>query len=211
MIIYQRAVTLQGPTTEVMPWAMEITELVNAKTSFDTTLWQGVFGMPLGTLVWSTAVDDLGAVQTAFETLGQDNGFLSLEAAAGEWVSTPGEDRLLRIAHIAGGEAEAPAIGAYAEGTLATPAQGKLAQAHAWGVEIAELHAEITHQTVLFGSNAYGAFGQMGWLGVSPDAAGIDAAAEATATNERYGKSLDTAGPLFVEGSATRTLARRIA
>ena len=97
------------------------------------------------------------------------------------------------------------------EGTTAVPAEGKLAKAGAFGVEIADMHSKLTHSSVLFCTSEYGAFGEMRWLAMYDSAAAVDAAAEAIAKDEAYGKKLDDAGDLFVEGLARRTLARRIA
>jgi hypothetical protein len=211
MIIYQRSVALLGPVEEVMPWAMEITERVNSKTKLEVSLWSGLFGMPLGTMIWSSIVDGLAAVEDAHTALGQDKGFLDLQGKAEDWVGEPGEDRLIRGIHVTGGEYVRADVGAYAQGTIAVPSPGSFAAATTWGVEISDLHTEVTGQPIIFGSNAYSTYGELGWLGISPDAAGIDRAAEAVAGDERYAKSLDAAGHLFVEGSARNTLARRIA
>ena len=211
MIIFQRMVTFDGPPQEVVPWAMEITETVNRKTDLDTSLWQGMFGGPLGSMVWSTLVENLTVLEAAFDTLGGDQAFLDLQSKARDWVHTPGEDTLLRMVHVTGGEYDRPGVGAYAEVTTAVPAEGKLAEAGAWAVEIADLHASLTEQSVLVCTSAYGDFGQMAWLGVSESAAAIDAGAEAIAKDEDYTAKLDAGGGLFQEGSATRALARRIA
>lgn len=211
MIIFQRMVTLQGPVQEVVPWAMEITETVNDKTELDVSLWQGQFGAPLGSFAWSTLVESLTTLEAAFETLGGDAAFLDQQSRAQEWVTTPGEDTLLRMVHVTGGEYDRPGVGAYAEITTAIPAEGKLARAGAWAVEIADLHAAVTDQSVLVCSSAYGGFGQMVWLGISESAAAIDAAAEAIAKDQDYTAKLDEGGGLFQEGSAVRMLARRIA
>jgi len=211
MIIYQRMVTLQGPMDEVAPWALEITGAVNERTDLNASLWQGMFGGPLGTMVWSALLDNLTALEAATERLNSDATYVSLVSKARDWIVTPGEDWLLRVAHTAGGTYVRPDVGAYAEGTMAVPAEGKLAEAGAFGVEIADLHAELTHSTVLFGTSAYGAFGEMRWLALYDSAAGLDAAAESIAKDQSYGARLDAAGDLFVEGLARRTLARRIA
>lgn len=211
MIIFQRMVTFEGPPQEVVPWAMEITEHVNKTTEFDTSLWQGVFGGPLGTMAWSTLVENLTAVEASFDVLGGDRAFLDLQSKARDWVHTPGEDTLLRMVHVTGGEYDRPGVGAYAEITSAVPAEGKMARAGAWGVEIADMHFALTDQPVLFCTSGYGDFGRMAWLGISPSAAAIDTAAEAIAKDEDYTAKLDEGGGLFQEGSATRQLARRIA
>jgi hypothetical protein len=211
MIVFQRMVTLQGSPDEVAPWALEITDAVNKRTHLNVSLWQGLFGGPVGTLVWSALVDNLTALEAATDALAGDASFSSLMAKARDWTTTPAEDFLLRIAHTAGGDYVRPAVGAYAEGTTAIPAEGQLAKAAAFGVEIADLHSELTHSSVLFCTSEYGAFGEMRWLALYDSAAEVDAAADAIAKDDQYGKKLDAAGPLFVEGLARRTLARRIA
>jgi hypothetical protein len=211
MIVFQRMVTLQGPPEEVAPWALEITDAVNKRTHLNVSLWQGLFGGPVGTLVWSALVDNLTALEAATDSLASDASFASLMSRARDWTTTPAEDVVLRIAHAAGGDYVRPAVGAYAEGTAAIPAEGQLAKAAAFGVEIADLHSQLTHSSVLFCTSEYGAFGEMRWLALYDSAAEVDAAAEAIAKDDQYGKKLDAAGALFVEGLARRTLARRIA
>ena len=211
MIIFQRLVTFDGPPDEVAPWALEITEAVNKTTHLNVSLWQGVFGGPVGTLAWSTQVDNLTALEAATDSLAGDASYLSLLAKARDWTSTPGEDSLLRTIHTAGGDYVRPGVGAYAEGTTAIPAEGKLAKAGAFGVEIAEMHSKLTHSSVLFCTSEYGAFGEMRWLAMYDSAAAVDAAAEAIAKDTEYADEIDDAGDLFVEGLTRRTLARRIA
>ncbi|WP_436795021.1 hypothetical protein [Actinospongicola halichondriae] len=211
MIIFQRMVTFQGPAQEVVPWAMDITETVNGATDLEVSLWQGRFGGPVGTLAWSTLADSLTALEAAFDALGSDAAYLDLETKAADWVTTPGEDSLLRMVHTTGGEYTRPAVGSYAEVTAATPSEGHFAEAGAWAVEIADMHARLTHSSVLVCTSGYGGFGEMRWLGLYDSAAAVDAGAEAIAKDEDYIAALDGGGGLFQEGSATRTLARRIA
>ena len=211
MIIYQRLVTFTGPPEEVVPWALEITEHVNERTTLNTSLWQGISGGPLGTLAWSSLVESLTAVESAFDRLASDPDYLSLVSKARDWVTVPGEDHILRMVHSAGGEYVRPDVGAYAEATRAVPSEGNLGKAGAFGVEIADRHSELTHSSVLFCTLEYGAFGEMRWLGLYPSAAEVDHAAELIAKDDDYRKALDRAGDLFVDGLAQRTLARRIA
>ena len=211
MIIFQRLATFNGPPADVGPWLLEITEAVNTRTHLNVALWQGLFGGPVGTVAWSALVDNLTALEAATDTLATDAGYLSLVSKARGWTTGPPEDSLLRMIHTAGGDYVRPNVGAYAEGTTAIPAEGKLAGAAAFGVEISDLHSKLTHSSVLFCSSEYGAFGEMRWIAMYDSAAAVDATAELIAKDEDYGAKLDAAGDLFVEGMARRTLARRIA
>ncbi len=211
MIIFQRLATFDGPPEEVVPWALEVTGAVNERTHLDVSLWQGLFGRPVGSYAWSTVVDSLTSLEAAFDALGGDASYMSLQGKAAGWLVGPAEDGLLRVVHAAGGEYVRPHVGAYAEVTSAVPADGKLGEAGAWGVEIADVHADLTHSSVLFCTSEYAQFGEMRWMAMYDSAAAVDAAAEAIAKDEGYMSKLDGAGDLFLEGAAQRALARRIA
>ena len=128
MIIFQRQVTFEGPPEEVAPWALEITEAVNKSTHLNVSLWQGVFGGPVGTLGWSTLVDNLTALEAATDSLAGDASYLSLVAKARDWTSTPGEDFLLRMIHTAGGDYVRPGVGALRGGNHCDPGRGEVGQ-----------------------------------------------------------------------------------
>jgi hypothetical protein len=161
--------------------------------------------------VWSALVDNLTVLEAANDALAGDAAYLALVAKASDWTTGPPEDFLLRMVHTSGGEYVRPNVGAYAEGTMAIPKDGKLAEAGAFGVEIADIHSQLTHSSVLFCTSEYSNFGEMRWLALYDSAAAVDSAAEAIAKDQDYAAKLDAAGGLFVEGLARRTLARRIA
>ena len=211
MIIFQRLATFQGPPDEVAPWAAEITAAVNERTDLNASLWQGLFGGPVGTFAWSALVENLTVLEASLGTLANDKAYASLVAKAKDWRTAPPEDFLLRMVHTTGGDYVRPEVGAYAEGTVAVPADGKLADAGAFGVDIADHHSKLTHSSVLFCTSEYSAFGEMRWLALYDSAAAVDAAAEVIAKDPEYAGKLDAAGGLFVAGLSRRTLARRIA
>jgi hypothetical protein len=211
MIIFQRIVTFDGPPEEVTPWALEITEAVNKRTHLNVSLWQGLFGGPAGTLAWSALVDNLTTLEAATDSLVADASYLGLVSKASDWTSAPAEDFLLRMIHASGGDYVRPAVGGYAETTAAVPANGQLAKAGAWGVDIADFHSKLTHSSVLFCTSEYGAYGEMRWLALYDSAAAVDSAAEMIAKDSDYAAKLAAAEDLFVAGLARRTLARRIA
>lgn len=211
MLIFQRLVTLQGPPQETARWALEITELANRRTQLNAALWQGLFGGPLGTFAWTAQLENLTALEAASDALLGDADYLAKVEEAQEWVSGDIVDNVVRVAHVAGGDYVRPAVGAYAEATMGVPAAGRLREAAAWGVDIAERHSAIGHSTVLFGSAGYGDFGTLVWFTLYDSADAVDRAAEAIAKDEEYAKAIDAGGPLFEPGSALRQLSRRIA
>lgn len=211
MIFFQRALTLRGPVDETIAWAFEMTEFVNDHSEFDVSLWQASFGMPAGTVAWSVRVPNLTALETEMDRLGQEPRYHELARRAIDWVPTPPEDSLLRLVHAAGPEYVRGDVGSYAEVIRATPAEGKMRKAAAFGVEISDLHSRITHSSVLFAQSAYGSFGELRWLAMYDSAAAVDDAAEIIAKDDDYARAIDEAGDLFLEGSGERALARRIA
>ena len=211
MIVFQRVITFEGPPQDVVPWAMEMTDAVNSRTDVRASLWQGLFGGPIGSLGWSCLVDSLTSLEVAMDALATDPAYLALVARAQPWLATPGEDSLLRMVHTSGGEYVRPSVGGYAETITATPAEGHLADAMTFGVEMADVHADLTHSSVLFCTSAYGGFGELRWMALYDSAAAVDRAAEVIAKDEDYGRRLDAAGTLFTPGTGRRTLARRLA
>lgn len=211
MIFFQRMLTLRGPLDEVGAWAMEITELVKSKTDLDVSLWQAQFGFPAGSLAWSTRVPNLTELEHNMDGLAGDKSYLDLANRAADWVVEPPTDSLLRLVHAAGPEYQRGDVGTYSEVTAAIPAEGKMRKAMEFGTRISDHHSRITHSTVLFANSAYGAFGELRWLAMYDSATAVDTAAEIIAKDDEYAKAIDDAGDLFVEGSARRGLARRIA
>ena len=211
MLIFQRMVTLQGPPEEAGAWAVEMTALVNERTELEVSLWQGLFGVPLGSFAWTTRLPNFTALEAANDSLIGDRDYLAKVAEARDWVTTPGEDHLVRVAHIAGGDYVRPDVGSYAETTVAVPAPGRLAPASEWGVDITDRVSTMTHATAMFGGDSFGNFGQLVWIGLFASAAAFDEAEEIIGKDESYVQAIDQAGELFLPGSARRTLARRIA
>jgi hypothetical protein len=105
----------------------------------------------------------------------------------------------------------APPVGSAAEIVTAAPAVGKIGEAMAWGVAMADRVAALTGSNSAFAADAYGAFGQMTWMSIYADAAAVDAAAEATMADAEYMAAIDGAGELFQPGSGQRGLITRVA
>ena len=62
-----------------MPWAVGITEYVNAHSSMSASCWLGSFGYPLGTVAWSawiTSQPDFAAADAARGKLNADGDYL---------------------------------------------------------------------------------------------------------------------------------------
>jgi len=210
MYLFSRLATLRGNERRSLAWAVEMSNYVNAHSDHTVTLWRADFGYPVGTVAWSTWVDSLAALNEGFAQLADDDGYHDLVDAGLELIPEPPHD-VLRRAVFGEPGTEPPPPGAVTSVTTAVVANGKYAEATAWGIEMAELVQQITSQATMFLVDAYGTFGQVTWLSGAPDLATADAGGEAVQANPDYIKRLSDVGDLFVPGSGQQRLVTRIA
>lgn len=212
MTMYQfaRLLTLQGDVRETMPWATEITAKAISITGLDITLWGSVFGYPVGTLAWSTIVEGRAQLGTAMAKLPADSAYLDLGAKAQEWVTGPAEDVFRSVVHGGPGD-EPPGIGAIASVTQAVAATGKMPEAVAWAVDMAQHASSVTGTNVSLLVNAYGDFGGMAFISTVADLATADTSSDAVQGDAGYVERIGASSGLFVDGSAHQALLQRLA
>lgn len=210
MYLFSRTAMLRGPQQETMQWATEITDRVNAVTHIDTTLWQGLFGAPLGTVAWSARVDSHVALAGVMGALGSDQQFMALSDRGLQYTNGPVLDSMSQLVHQTGSDLETPPLGACAQLISATPAEGRIGDAMRWGTEIADYFASITHIDVLMLTATYGDFGDVLWLARFPTLADVDATQEILGKDEEYVARIDRAGDLFQPGTAKQRLFTRV-
>ncbi len=193
-----------------MEYVTDMREYVAGSTGRDIALWSGMFGGPVGTFVYATRVAGVGEVQAMMAEIGGDSTYLEKAAAGADLVAAPSEDSLAVPIHGELGE-ESPPVGAVAQITTATIANGRYAEGFAWGVEMAQHGSSVTGIPTMFLANRFGAFGAVTWIGVSADGASVDAANDALWSDAEYMQRLGAAGDLFAEGSGHQALVTRIA
>lgn len=210
MFLFSRVATLQGPPADTLAWASEITEVVNRKDGPETTLWQSAFGGPLGTVSWNTLVESRAHMGELMSQVMADPDFHRLIVDGQQFLSPhPTIDYLRK--YVAGTPTEPPEIGAVAEMVTATPAQGRLADAMAWGPEIAMKVGSLIGHGTSFYMEAYGPFGQCTWMSLYPDFAALDQAQDTLMSNDDYLGEIAKGSDLFLGGSGQRGMAFRIA
>lgn len=211
MFVFSRVATLQGAPADTIGWATEVTEIVNRKDGPETTLWQGLFGGPIGTVSWNTLVKSRAQYGEVMGQVMVDPDFhKSVERGQQFISSTPTVDYLRK--YVAGTPSQGtPALGAATEMVTASPAPGRIADAMTWGAQIAMKVGTITGHTSSFFLEAYGGFGQMTWMSHFPDLAACDEAQDKLMTNEDYLGDVAKGTELFSAGSGERGLATRIA
>ncbi|GEM_PF-687068 len=212
MRLFSRIATLQGPPADVGAWAVEMTELVNDSTDLDISLWQGSFGYPMGTVIWSTIVEGRAQLMEGQAQLMANPAYHELGSRAAEWASPFGaQDTLRNLVHATQEPSGPPPVGSVSNVVTATPNNGKLADAMAWGVEVADLYTSITGAGVGFLADAYGTFGQMTWIAGFDTPAAADEAEDKLNASADYMAAINSAGDLFVPGSGEQRMIVRVA
>ncbi len=209
MLLFSRIATLTGSPRRAMPWAVEITQYVNAHGSLPVTLWAGNFGYPLGTVIWSAGVESLAALDAATAPLLADPGYLDLLDAAADLITTPGHDGLREIVY--GTPGEPPAVGSLINVTVATAVVDRMADALGWSVEIAQHVESVIGSPVALLTDVFGTMGGVAWISGQPNAAASDAARAKLNADAEYLNRIKATKDLFIPGSGQLRQATRIA
>lgn len=192
-----------------MTWATEITDIVN-RVGPPTSLWQGLFGAPVGTYSWNTMVESRAQVGEVMTQVMNDPDFhASLEEGQQFLSPIPTQDQLHRF--VAGTEVDAPSpAGTVAEVITAVAAPGRLADALEWGPQIAVKVGGIIQRPTMFMLDSYGTFGQMSWASLYPDLAACDTAQDTLMNDMDYLGEVAKGSDLFNAGSGQRIAAMKI-
>jgi hypothetical protein len=197
MLLFSRIATLTGSPRRALPWAVEITQYVNTHGSIPVTLWAGNFGYPLGTVIWSAAVESQAALEAATAPLLADPGYLDLLDAAADLITTPGYDVLREVLY--GAPGEPPAVGSVLNITVATAVVDRMADALGWAVEVAQHVESVVGSPVAVLTDVFGTLGGVAWIGAQPNADG------------EYLNKIKATKDLFIPGSGQARQASRIA
>lgn len=209
MQLFSRMIHMTGPPTEVAAHAEAIRAHVSTKTGTEIALWSGLFGAPLGTMVYTVRVDGVAGVLANRAALAGDAEYLALLARGSQWVTGPAMDSLRES--LSGEMAPtSPPIGSVATVTTAVIADGRYTDAIGWGLEVASHVEGVTGMPVGLMMDMFGPFGQLVWIGVAADAAAADTANAKLNGDAAYVAKLGDAGKLFVAGMSHRQMAVRV-
>jgi hypothetical protein len=209
MLLFSRIATLTGSPRKSMPWALQITEYVNAHGSLPVTCWAANFGQPIGTVAWSAMVESEAALAAATGSLLADPGYLDLVESAVDMFTTPGHDLLREV--IYGAPGDPPPVGSLATVTTATAIVDRLVDALGWAVEMGQYVETVIGSPVAVLTNVFGTMGGIAWIGSQPDAAAADAARAKLNADSDYLKRVAGSKDLFMNGSGHVSQATRIA
>lgn len=191
---------------DALPSAVEIAGKVTAITGMDVHVWNVRFGQPMGTIMWSVRLDSQAQLFEATEKMMVDATYLDMSMSLAELFQGPTTDQLVRI--VSGTPTEAPAK--FISSTQAVMANGKYAEAMAFGVEMQEFVGKALGHPTVFGAATYGGFADVLWLLGADSMADVDAASDWEATDSEYQKRILSGGGLFVDGSGQNGLLERL-
>ena len=197
---------LQGP--EALILATDMAHLTSKVTGLEVIPWTSVFGLPLGTVVYSAQVECQAAVAEASAKLSADPGYQRLVAESGRRLYTgPGEDAIAELVSVAG---SGESTGNLASVVVAQCAPGRIAEATAWGVDILSHASKTTGLDGSFLRALYGRWPTLVWISLAETMEEVDIATASLAADGTYVERIDDAGPLFLAGSASQRLLRRL-
>jgi hypothetical protein len=177
---------------------VDVARHAGAVTGLEVVPWASVYGLPRGTVVYSVQVESQSAMAGALATLASSDASLD---------EGPGEDAIGELVSTAGsGESTAR----YASVVLARCAPGRIAEATAWGVDILSHASKATGLDGLFLRGLYGPWASLVWISLAESLEEVDDSAAALAADPTYVERTDDAGPLFLPGSASQRLLRRL-
>ena len=199
MLLWTRTRRMDGLTwPDVCAAVVEAARQASAVTGLEVVPWASVYGLPLGTVVHSAEVESQSAMAAALATLADSDRTL---------VDGRGEDGVGELLSVAG---PGGSTGCFASVVLAQCAPGRMAEATAWGVDVLSHASKATGLDGLFLRARYGPWASLAWISLAETMEEIDDSAAALAADPTYVERIDDAGPLFVPGSSSQRLLRRL-
>ena len=206
MYIFSRtAVAAPGKAPAAMAFAVEVAGKVASLTGIPLSVYTGTFGIPLGTIIWSSRVDShvqLAEIQA--KTLG-DAGYMAMVEKATDLFQPGVTDGLTEIV-----STSMAAPSAVVSATMATIANGKVAEAMELGVAIQAAVAKATGLGTAFCADAYGAYGGVRWLIGAASMAEVDAGRAAMNADPTFQSLVAKAGDCYLAGSGQIGLITKI-
>jgi hypothetical protein len=209
MLLFSRTATLNGSPRRTVPWAMAITDYINANGTLPISCWSATFGLPIGTVVWSARVESQAQLAAATASLLTDSGYLDLLDEAAEFVTTPGQDTLREVVY--GTAGDPPPLGAVVTLTTATAMVDRMGDTLAWSVDIARYIEGVIGSPGRVAVDKFGQMGGIAWLSIASDIAAAESAAQKLAADSSYLGRLSATKDLFIPGSGHTAQAVRIA
>lgn len=208
MYLFTRAGRLApGSIRDGLSHVTVITEKVHQETGLDLHTWGASMSPELGTVVWAVFVDSLEELEAAQDKLAVSDQFIDLAEKGSKLFLGPLTDGLASV--VVGNFDRSAPLPSYVTVARAVAANGKLREAMAAGIEIAEHATRVTGVETSFLVDATGAYGGCRWTSGHPDIASVQRAEAALMADETWTNLIDRVGTDYQEG-ATQAIYRRI-
>jgi hypothetical protein len=120
--------------------------------------------------------------------------------------AAPAETALVDVIGMTGEPSEPKQLVAVTTASIANSASGGIGAAVAWSTQVLERAGAVTGASGMLGITAAGPMFQVYWIFGADDGDSMDELNAKVADDAEYGALLDSAGGLFVEGSAQRII-----
>lgn len=207
----RRARLARGKTQQALEFAMQLRESASRISGLEVRLSALTFSGEVGTLVWSTFVPTLAALQAANDRLQTDDKYLSALDRGAALIDGNPEDTLFQIVH---GEPDPTRDIEYVTAVRTVCEGGKLARGLAVGIEVAQRAEKITGAATLFATEASGTFGGVAWFTGHANIEELERNSQALASDPSWLEFLDDeAGDVYSDDLAatTQQIYRRLA
>ena len=206
MYIFSRtATTAPGKEVAAMAFAVETAAKAASITGIPCSAYRANFGLPLGTILWSARHDSHAQLAEFEAKLAGDAGWATLTAKAPELFGPVWTDAFTEVVSTS---MAAPA--AVVSVTMATAANGKIAEAMELGVAIQAAVAKATGLGTAFCADVYGAYGGVRWLIGAASMAEVDAGRAAMNADPTFQSLVAKAGDCYLAGSGQIGLITKI-
>ncbi|HUS42888.1 MAG TPA: hypothetical protein VMY16_09495 [Ilumatobacteraceae bacterium] len=207
MYIFSRStIAALGRQFDAFPAAVGVADMVTKLTGHEVNVFAGRFGAPQGSVMWSARVESMTELQGITDKLMADAGYLEMLESMNGLFMAPSEDRLGRVLT---GPIDGPTSKYYGV-TRAAMANGKQADAMAFGVKTAEYIGTSLGTQSAFTKSNYGGFNDVTWIIGFDTEADVDAFDDWQMTDSGYHDIVAEAGGLFVENSGHTSLIEKI-
>ncbi len=210
MHLYTRRARLRGGNGQKgLTWATDIARKASQVSGAPIALHGAVYSPAFGSLVWSTFVPDLEAMETLGDKLSADDGYLTMADEGATYTDGMIDDSLSLLVH---GAPDPDRPGEYVSVVQAVTAAGHAADGVLVGIELAQRAEAITGLPTMFLTNETGAYGGVAWITGYPNIGGLDAGQQALLADPSWVDLIDTkAGGVYAEDASvtTQTFYRR--
>lgn len=210
MYLFSRQARLApGRIDEALTWALNCTEKVNQISEAKFALWSTVFSPGVGTLAWTTTVDNLSVLEATDAKLLADAGYISLVNEGAAFSSgAPIDDAIVQLISADIDESREPAYASVVQAVLAPGASVKGIEL---GVEIAQRAKKVTGCPCSFGVAGSGPYGGVVWITGYSSIEELEQANQTIAADADFNKTIDQkASTAYQAGSAVQTIWRKL-